>query len=266
MSVRGHDGAPVSTRGRPRAPLADDVRDRIADELILSGEVPVGDLLPPEGRLATRYGVSHVTVRASLRSLQEAGMVRIRNGVGATVLPISGTVTHGFDRLVSLETFGREAGHVIANAQVAWSEEPADPVTAQRLGRAVRTPMVRAERVKTVDGMAVAWFVDRVPGDVLDAATLRAEYRGSILDILLIHRELGVAYEDADLLPVALNREVADRLEVPVGTVALYVDALTFSFEGRALEWAQSWLLPGHFHLCVRRRPQAGGSRTGQLR
>lgn len=256
----------MSTRGRPRAPLADEVRDRIADELILSGEVPTDGLLPPEGHLAKRYGVSRVTVRASLRSLQEAGMVRIRNGVGTTVLPISASVTHGFDRLVSLETFGREAGHIIENAQVAWSEEPADPATAQRLGRAVGTSMVRAERVKTVDGVAVAWFVDKVPGDVLDAATLRAEYRGSILDVLLIRRELGVAYEDADLLPIALDREVADRLDVPAGTVALYVDALTFSFEGRALEWAQSWLLPEHFRLCVRRRPQAGSTQTFQVR
>ncbi len=246
----------MSTHRPARVALADDVRDRITEELIFSGEVPVGELLPPEARLAERYGVSRVTVRASVRSLQDAGLVKVRNGVGATVLPLSRTVTHGFDRLVSLETFGREAGKAVASAHVAWFAEPADPGTAARLNRSPGAPMIRAERVKTVDGVPAAWFVDTVPEDVLPAATLRAEFDGSVLDVLLDHAELGVAYEDADLVPVALEPQIAERLTVPVGTAALYVDAVTFSVDGEPLEWAQFWLLPEHFRFSVRRRPQ----------
>jgi DNA-binding GntR family transcriptional regulator len=241
---------------RARQPLVDEVRDRIADELIFSGEVPVGQRLPPEAALAARYGVSRVTVRASIRSLQDAGLVIVRNGVGATVLPLSRTVTHGFDRLVSLETFGREAGKSVASEQVEWFEGPADAVTAERLQLLPAVAVARASRVKTVDGTPAAWFVDTVPETVMTATELRSEFDGSVLDVLLARPELQVAYEDADLMPVQLEADVAQRLRVPSGSAALYVDALTYSTTGTVLEWAQFWLLPEHFRFSVRRRPQ----------
>lgn len=246
----------MTARGPVRVPLADSVRDRIASELIFSGEVPVGELLPPEGRLAELYGVSRITVRAAIRSLQDAGLVKVRNGVGATVLPLSRTVTHGFDRLVSLETFGREAGKAVDTAELVWCHGPADSVAAERLARPIGSPVTRAERVKVVDGVPAAWFVDTVPEDVLDSDTLKAEFDGSVLDVLLAHPELAVAYEDADLVPVTLEADVAARLGVGAGAAALFVDAVTFSNVGEPLEWAQFWLLPDHFRFAVRRRPQ----------
>lgn len=243
---------------KARQPLVDQVRDRIADELIFSGEVPVGRLLPPEAALAHRYGVSRVTVRSSIRSLQDAGLVIVRNGVGATVLPLSRTVTHGFDRLVSLETFGREAGKAVASEQVEWFEGPADPVAAERLELPPASAVTRASRVKTVDGTPAAWFVDTVPETVMPATELRSEFDGSVLDVLLARPELHVAYEDADLMPVQLEADVAQRLRVAPGSAALFVDALTYSTTGTVLEWAQFWLLPEHFRFSVRRRPQVG--------
>ena len=246
----------MSARSPARIPLADIIRDRIAEELIFGGRVPAGDLLPPEGRLAELYGVSRITVRASIRSLQDAGLVRVRNGVGVTVLPLRRTVTHGFDRLVSLETFGREAGKAVATRDVAWHREPADVVTAERLACRVGSPTTRVERVKTIDGVAAAWFVDTVPEAVLAADVLQAEFDGAVIDVLLDHSELGVAYEDADLIPVTLEAGIAARLETTAGSPALYVDAVTFSLDAEPLEWARFWLLPDHFRFAVRRRPQ----------
>ncbi|HWE12895.1 MAG TPA: GntR family transcriptional regulator [Solirubrobacteraceae bacterium] len=246
----------MTARNPARVLLADTIRDRIAEELVFSGQVPAGGLLPPEGRLAELYGVSRITVRASIRSLQDAGLVRVRNGIGATVLPLRRTVTHGFDRLVSLETFGREAGKTVATRDVAWYREPADAVTAERLACSVGAPIARVERVKTVDGAAAAWFVDTVPEAVLGADVLQAEFDGAVIDVLLDHSELDVAYEDADLIPVCLEADIATRLETTAGAPALYVDAVTFSLDGEPLEWARFWLLPDHFRFAVRRRPQ----------
>lgn len=238
------------------------MRDRILEELILNGATPVGELLPPVSKLAERYGVSRITVRASLRSLQDAGLVVIRNGVGATVLPLPSAVTHGFDRLVSLETLGSEAGKVVASERVSWFEGPADPITAEKLGLAPGAPVSRAERVKTVDGRPGAWFVDTVPEQVLSAQLLRDGFDGSVLDTLIAHRQLDVAYEDADLVPVRLEPSIAGKLDVAVGTLALYVNAVTCSGAGERLEWAQSWLLPEHFSFSVRRRTQVGANRV----
>ena len=52
---------------------------------ITEGHYPVGALLPTEGELVSRYGVSRPTVREALRRLREMGLVTAEHGVGTRV-------------------------------------------------------------------------------------------------------------------------------------------------------------------------------------
>jgi DNA-binding FadR family transcriptional regulator len=68
------------------------VRQRLSEqvaqhlrELIVEGEMAAGQALPPERRLAQRFGVSSVVVREALSSLSVTGLVEIRHGVGSFV-------------------------------------------------------------------------------------------------------------------------------------------------------------------------------------
>jgi DNA-binding FadR family transcriptional regulator len=54
---------------------------------IASGALPVGERLPSEVELAHRFGVSRGVARECLRSLEERGLVTVKHGSGATVLP-----------------------------------------------------------------------------------------------------------------------------------------------------------------------------------
>jgi DNA-binding FadR family transcriptional regulator len=54
---------------------------------IAAGEYPVGSMLPKEERLAEDLDVSRGVVRECIRALEERGIVRVRHGRGATVLP-----------------------------------------------------------------------------------------------------------------------------------------------------------------------------------
>jgi DNA-binding GntR family transcriptional regulator len=157
-----------------------------------------------------------------------------------------------------LETFGLEAGKQVATADERWEERAADEQAAQRLGVAVGDRLLQVERLKTVDGTPVGWFVDTVAESAVPFDLLRAEFRGAVIDVLLAHPEFGVAYEDADFEPVNLGADIASRLGVKRGTAALQVDAVTLSTRGIALEWAQFWLLSEHLRFSVRRRPQVG--------
>jgi GntR family transcriptional regulator, transcriptional repressor for pyruvate dehydrogenase complex len=69
-----------------RRHLADEVAERLT-EWVLDETLPPGGLLPAEGELATRFGVSRTVIREAIRSLATYRLVRIRHGVGSYVNP-----------------------------------------------------------------------------------------------------------------------------------------------------------------------------------
>ena len=64
--------------------LHEQVFDSIKD-MIRSGALEQGDLLPSENKLAQQLGVSRVTVRWALKQLAEAGIIQTRKGKGSFV-------------------------------------------------------------------------------------------------------------------------------------------------------------------------------------
>jgi DNA-binding GntR family transcriptional regulator len=257
-------GGPSMRRRRPRPPLAEELRDAVARDLILSDLVPPGSLLPSEKELSARYGVSRPTVREALLMLQQAGLVATRHGVGSFVLPRPHALTNGLDRLCSIETFAREAGESIETQELEWEEVLADAEMAQRLGIPLGHQVLIVRRMKSLHGVPVGVIHDHIPAGVLGFDLLRSEFHGSTLDVILDHPELGAEYADSEIVPVSLDHALADRLQVAPGSAALLIDTVVSTVEGRALDWGVCWYLPQHFRFSVRRRRQIG-ERFGSL-
>ena len=79
-----------------KRPLMSQARQPLADQLvagllesIVAGEYPPGSPLPSEDELADMAGVSRLTVREAVKSLQAKGVVRIHRGRGTFVNPSS---------------------------------------------------------------------------------------------------------------------------------------------------------------------------------
>ena len=54
-------------------------------ELIVTGQLKEGDLLPPEGTLSEHFGVSRTVLRESVKRLEEKGLVIVSQGRGTQV-------------------------------------------------------------------------------------------------------------------------------------------------------------------------------------
>jgi DNA-binding FadR family transcriptional regulator len=54
---------------------------------IVTGELAPGDVLPPEGSLSDRFGVSRTVIRESVKRVEEKGLVTVAQGRGTTVNP-----------------------------------------------------------------------------------------------------------------------------------------------------------------------------------
>src|SRR5678815_3304053 len=85
IAPRPRDVAPGPSAPKAARRLADIVHEQL-DRLIARGEFPKGCKLPPEGELATRFGVSRPVIRDALSRLKDQGYVRSQRGSGTIVV------------------------------------------------------------------------------------------------------------------------------------------------------------------------------------
>lgn len=110
---------------------------------ILGGEYPVGSRLPPERRLAEELGLSRLSLRSALTTLEAEGLVRARQGSGVEVLDFRQTA--GLD----LFTFLLSQEHVSADQTAEYFKD----VLRLRRCLAIDTMLQAAKRV-TADDLA----------------------------------------------------------------------------------------------------------------
>jgi GntR family transcriptional repressor for pyruvate dehydrogenase complex len=74
-----------------RPPVRRRIHEDVAAQLrdaILDGRFPAGSKLPPERELAAEFEVNRTSIREAIKVLEGLGLVRVRQGDGATVQPV----------------------------------------------------------------------------------------------------------------------------------------------------------------------------------
>jgi GntR family transcriptional regulator, transcriptional repressor for pyruvate dehydrogenase complex len=85
-----------------RRTLVDDIVDALLDD-ILTGELQPHDAIPPELDIASRHGVSRLTVREALKALRAQNILYVKAGRGTFVNPT--------DNWTGLDAIFRAASH-----------------------------------------------------------------------------------------------------------------------------------------------------------
>jgi DNA-binding GntR family transcriptional regulator len=237
-----------------RRSLSDEVAQRISDDFIMSERTAAGELLPSESELCDIYEVSRVTVRAAIRSLWDHGLISVRNGVGAVVLPRAREVRHGLDRLASIDTFARETGHKVDTGHLQWETIHADADISRKLQVPVGASVLQVKRSKIVDGEPVAWIIDIAPLAAIDEKAIRKKFNGSILDVLLADNRYRIDYADSEVKPCIAKGEVKEVLRGDEDGLLLFLDTVTITVEGPPILWGRIWLDPSHFTFSFHRR------------
>jgi GntR family transcriptional regulator len=215
--------------------------ERALRELIRSGQLRTGSVVPGELELAAHLHLSRHTVRHAMSVLTNEGLLRRERGRGTTVVS-DGTPTV-FER--SLSNFYAFAWEVRARGAEQHSyilertTRPADEDLSQRLQLPLREPVERLVRLRTADNEPLVLETAHLPHALVDGLDARMLERDSIYDA--IERQHGIrivrAYEA--IRPVVLRRPVARLLGVAAGTAAFSVERTTWS-EDRPIEWQVS--------------------------
>jgi len=142
-------------------PLYHQIFLQLRDE-ILSGLRPFGSLIPTEKELASTNSVSRITARRALDELAQNHFVSRKRRVGTTVIfrPAAKPIEANIDQAIeSLLEFGR----VTKVRVLTVCTEPAPPWIAEAMQIKPGEQVVRAERVRDLDGTPLSYVLSYVP-------------------------------------------------------------------------------------------------------
>jgi GntR family transcriptional regulator len=237
------------TRTRPL--LSDVVRSELR-RAIIEGEFPPGAKLPNEENLRERFAVSRITLREAVRGLIEDGYVIRRQGSGTYVThgpALRNSLDTNFSYTEYLESTGIRTSKKILGARLVMADEE----TANDLGIAPSTQLVEVRRVRTADKRPAIYSIDSLPMDIVDLATDRDMFKGSLYR-LLAERGHIVDHARAVLEPVIADAELGKVLEVDKGTPLQHLRQVDFDTKGRAVMRSLEWHVPSVIELRVYRR------------
>jgi GntR family transcriptional regulator len=248
MDVSGKgSGVAEGTRSKTLSARRD-----IASRLLEEGP---GAQLPPEPELAAELGVSRATLREALRSLEDEGLVRRTRGAGTFVADrprVANNLDANFGVTDAIRASGMEPGTLHGSVRV----EAASADEAARLDLEPGEDVVVVDRVRTADGRPVVLSRDiltaRLTGE--DQGLLQRFERTSVYEVL--ERDLGVAIHHglATFRPTRADGHLASRLEVPKGTLLLYIRQVDFDGQGRPIVSSHEHHLADAFEFTVVRR------------
>lgn len=209
---------------------------RTLGERIAAGEWPAGTRLPSEQSLASQYGVSRSTVRTALRTLAEAGAVRVRQGTGTFVSPHSGAIHAGLQPLRSTSELIRAQGH---ECEVTFRDKRLRSATAEETAHLRRDapPVVLAyQRAFVGNDRAHAFETGAIAIDQFPAGTDFEALTGSVFEFL---EPLGML-PDQSLTHVraTYDGELAWGPHRPDPPLYLTLEQVQFLPNGMAVSWS----------------------------
>lgn len=155
------DSNSLAVDRRDAVPLYHQIYLALRDEII-SGRRAYGTPVPTEHELSETHGVSRITARRALDELAQHRLVERRRRLGTRVIFKSPTkpIEANIDQAVeSLLAFGRNTRVRV----VEISAEPADQAVGEALHLAAGEAIVRAVRIRELDGEPLGQVVSFVP-------------------------------------------------------------------------------------------------------
>jgi GntR family transcriptional regulator len=208
--------------------------------------------------MSTLFGVSRITVRQAMSELQREGVIFKVPGKGTFV-----SHSKAYQHLAYLEGFGKamsRLGHQIRNTVIAHKTVAASRAVAQQLRLEEGNLVSEITRVRHLDGVPVSLEVSYRPEAVGDRLRSEDLARRDIFVIIEDDYGIGLGHADFQIDAIPAYKELSHALHVANGSALLRLQRLTFTAEGRPLDFEYLYFRSDIFQYRMRlaRRPTSG--------
>jgi GntR family transcriptional regulator len=224
---------------RDGAPAHAQIEDRLA-EAIGGGDLSPGARLPPERELAERLGVSRMTLRQALDSLERRGMLTRTRGRRGGTFVAEPKIERDMTTMAGLTSQLRRQGHQAGARVLSAREGPCGRRTAGALGLSPGDPVFEISRLRLSDGLPLAierslFPAARFPG------LLDGPLDGSLYEMLEERYSVPPARAVESLEPVIADASQAESLGIKLGAPLLLVERTAYDAAGVPVEYARDF-------------------------
>lgn len=230
--------------------LALQVKDFLLEE-ICTGRYSGTDKLPPEETLASDLGVSRVTLRHALISLEKEGFVQRRQGVGTLVnrrilqLHARLDVAKEFSELIrshGLEPVAKLAGYrrIAAGADLA-----------ARLQVPPEEEGLQIEKLWLGSGRPLIYCVNWIQSGLFKSDPEPEDLTEPVFELLGAFCREEVAYQITEVTPQLADISMAEHLGLRQGTPILAFDQVGFNRKDQPVLYSKVFHRPDVFRFAV---------------
>ncbi|WP_299418018.1 GntR family transcriptional regulator [uncultured Sulfitobacter sp.] len=216
-------------------------------DAITRGDYAVGCVLPAEQKLAASLGVSRVTVRRALDTIEADGLIARRAGAGTTVCarPARPSMAADFTTLMPQVV---QMGHETTARLLAFSYGLPPAAVASAMQLAPDERVQTAVRLRLVEDQPFSHLTTYVPEHIAQNYT-EAELATAPLFSLLERSGVQVETADQSVSATLASPEVAGHLGLSVGAPLLSLNRVVRDEQGRGVEYLAALYRPDMFKL-----------------
>lgn len=242
-ATTGH--APLPRRRRD-IPLHHQVFLVLQDEIAERRYAP-GESLPTEAELAQLFGVSRVTIRAALDTLNTLGLIERRQGVGTFVRELS-KPDPLIVPLTDLAARNREIVRTTRAHVVEFGFTPAPRHVREHFAAQPDDLFQRAVRIRTMNDWPIMQVTTYIPA-AIGRQFGREDMEGGSLYAIL--QRFGITFASGEQIvsAAAADPVVARRLNVAIGAPLLKVVRMHFDSAGQPIQHFELVAPPATYEL-----------------
>ncbi len=240
-------------------PLYHQLKQILLDE-IRSGKLKPNDKLPSEDEVAAAYGVSTITVRRTLTDLATSGFVRRERGRGTFIL--RPPIEQGPRELTSFSQEMEGRGLRSSSAVLVRQVIEADGEVAEQLRLSEGAEVFFLRRLRLADGEPMGIQTAHLPLALAPGLITEDLGSGSLYETLRTKFGLVPAQAREIHSAVLIEKDDADLLGLPEGSVGMAAKRLTFLSDGRPFEFVNSVMRGDRYQIIL----DLVAERSGSLR
>jgi len=205
------------------------------------------EALPAEEELARLFGVSRVTIRTAMKTLDALGLVERRQGVGTFVRELSGPEPLTIP-MMDLLARNREIVRTTIAHVVEFGFEPAPRHVRAHFHAAPDDLFQRAVRIRFMRDRPIMQVTTYIP-EPIGRQFGRDDLEGGSLYAIL--ERFGITFASGEQLVTAAAADpiVAERLNVAIGAPLLKVVRVHFDTMGRPIQHFELLAPPATYQL-----------------